>query len=346
MAFYHIGFRQHIRKSKYLRIIIFFNNLLLARLVNRPIVLCFHRIKKSSDNLLDQRVGVTDPDSFEKVINYFRILGYRFISLENLINSISKSRIERVAVVTFDDGFKDLYQNAYPILKKLNIPFTLFLITSTIDSKKLLWLHKLYVAIDELPPMSRVNILRKYINLRDGDEDYRNIVGKIVHSNHKHFLEKLASDMANEANLSKEKERLIAEELYLTKAELLEMKKHGLSIDAHGHQHLPLANLSRTETEKEIRSSVQYIIEELYGKPRFYCLPWGIGNQCVKDVAKNLELIGIATTQPRLVTTFQDAYNLPRVHILNDIAVIYQQLSRWYLEALLEKMHLLRCNLI
>lgn len=320
----------------------FLTNLFLARLVSQPIILCFHRIKSSSDSLLDERVTVIEPDSFEKIINYLRILGYSFISLEHLINSLSKSRLERVAAITFDDGFKDLYQNAYPILRRLGIPFTLFLITSTVDSKRLLWLHKLYTAIDKLSPVNRVNILREYANLQDFDGDLKNIVDKIVHYSEKNVIEKLASNIANETNLSEEKERIIAEKLYLTRAELLEMEKHGLSIDAHGYEHLPLANLNRTETEKEIRSSVLYIIRELHRKPSFYCLPFGIGNPFVRDVVKDLELKGIATTESRLIKTFKDAFSLPRFRLSNDIAESYRQLNRWYLKAVLEKMHLVR----
>ncbi len=258
MALCPVGFGQRMRTSKFFKIVkissFFVISLLLARLVNRPVVLCFHRISKSSHSLLDQRVGVTDPDSFRKVINHLRILGYRFVSLEQLKNSISKSRLERVAVVTFDDGFKDLYQNAYPILKRLNVPFTLFLITSTVESERLLWLHKLYIAIDRLSPANRLAILNKYVNLPDDDDDLYNMVGKIVSSNDINVIEKraLASNIANEVDLSEKEERLIAEKLYLTKAELREMQRHGLSIEVHGHEHLPLASLDRTETEKEV----------------------------------------------------------------------------------------------
>lgn len=75
-------------------------SLFLARLVNRPVILCFHRVGESSGSLLDQRVGVTDPASFRKVINHLSILGYSFVSLEHLKNGVALSRLERVAVVT------------------------------------------------------------------------------------------------------------------------------------------------------------------------------------------------------------------------------------------------------
>jgi len=332
--------------SKFFRIVkmsYFFSiSLFLARLVNRPVVLCFHRIGKSSGSLLDQRVGVTDPDSFRKVINYLRIIGYRFVSLEHLTNSIAISKLERVAVVTFDDGYKDLYQNAFPILKRLNIPFTLFLTTSTVESKKLLWLHKLYIAIDRLSPANRLNILKQYDNSGDTNDDLYNMIGKIIDSKDINVSKKmaLASTIANEAVLEEKEEQLIAEELYLTKAELREMQRNGLSIEIHGHEHLPPANLNRTETENEIKSSVSYVLQALNGKPHFYSLPYGMSNDFINDIAKDLNLSGIATTEQRLVKELENIYSLPRICVTTDNMHFYQRLARSQGKAFSEKIHL------
>lgn len=337
-------------RSKFFRIFkasyYFAINLLLARLVNRPVILCFHRIGKPSGSLLDQRVGVTDPDSFRKIINYLKILGYSFVSLEHLKNIIAKSRLERIAVVTFDDGFKDLYQNAFPILKRLKIPFTLFLTTSTVDSERLLWLHKLYIAIDRLSPISRFKILKQYTHLTNTDGDLSDMVGKIIDSNHINLIEKmsLVTNIANEAGLSEKEERLIAEKLYLTKGDLGEMERHGLSIEVHGHEHLPPANLNRTETEEEIRSSLLYVMQELNGNPQWYSLPYGIGNQFMNDVVRDLKLSGIVTTEQRLVKAFENAYGLPRICVATDNMYFYRRLARSYGKAFLEKIHLVKTS--
>lgn len=288
---------------------------------------------------MDQRVGAVDPDLFENTLNYLRSLGYRFISLENLMNGILESRQERVAVITFDDGFKDLYENAYPICRRLNIPFTLFLTTCNIGSEKLLWLHKLYISIEKLPYMSKVNILKKYIDLQDDDEDLNRIISKIIISKERNVIENLASSMASEAELSIEKERVIARELYLTKSELFEMEKHGLAIEVHGHEHWSLANLTRSEMEEEIRNSVEYIIRELNRKPSFYCLPYGMGNQFVEDIVKDLGLVGICTTEARLVNAFEDTLSLPRFCVGNDISMFYGQIARGYVKAFLESIN-------
>jgi peptidoglycan/xylan/chitin deacetylase (PgdA/CDA1 family) len=168
------------------------------------------------------------------------------------------------------------------------------------------------------------------------------MVGKIIDSNHINLIEKmsLATKIANEAGLSEKEERLIAEKLYLTKAELGEMERYGLSIEVHGHEHLPLCNLNRAETEKEIGSSVSYVMQELNRKPHFYCLPYGIGNQFVRDVVTDLGLSGIATTEQRILKSFENAYALPRICVTNDIIHCHRYLAINYGKAFLEKMHL------
>jgi peptidoglycan/xylan/chitin deacetylase (PgdA/CDA1 family) len=307
----------------------FISGLLLARLVNHPLILCFHRIGAMSGSLLDQRIGVTSPESFRRIIYYLKVLGYRFVSLDYLADAIASSKSERIAVVTFDDGFKDLYQNAFPILRRLGVPFTLFLTTITVEAETLLWLHKLYAALDRLPGTNRLTLLKQYIASAREDDDISKMLSEAVDSGSMDSREKvlLASRIAHEAGLSAEDERYYAKALYLTKVELKEMESHGLGIEIHGHEHLSLCNLGKKETEDEIRESLLYVSREFDRKASFYCLPFGVGNQYVANVAKDLKIAGIATIREGLVRPAEDVYGLPRICITTDTVRFYRRVA-------------------
>jgi peptidoglycan/xylan/chitin deacetylase (PgdA/CDA1 family) len=69
---------------------------------------------------------------FEKQILELKNLGYDFITYEQL-QKFKNNEIElkkKSCILSFDDGYKGVYENAYPIAQKYNIPFTMFIITN------------------------------------------------------------------------------------------------------------------------------------------------------------------------------------------------------------------------
>jgi hypothetical protein len=49
-------------------------NLLLARMVKTPIILCFHRIKKPAPGFFDKRLEALAPEQFEWILSYIHSL--------------------------------------------------------------------------------------------------------------------------------------------------------------------------------------------------------------------------------------------------------------------------------
>jgi len=110
------------------------------------VVLAYHRvcdIKKESYKF-DIELVSASRNSFDYQIKHIKKY-YNPISMEQLIDSIERkvSLPKRPILITFDDGFDDNYLNAFPILKKYNVPATIFLSTGYIDTNNVIWFDRL-----------------------------------------------------------------------------------------------------------------------------------------------------------------------------------------------------------
>lgn len=99
-----------------------------------PIFL-YHQIVEDESEIQYDYMQTTK-DTFEKQIIGLENSGYHFISYDDLIQykEGKKPLYKKSALLTFDDGAEVTYKNAYPILKKYNIPFTIFVITDYVGS--------------------------------------------------------------------------------------------------------------------------------------------------------------------------------------------------------------------
>ena len=108
------------------------------------IVLMYHYITDEHVNTLPSCHH--SPIIFENTMKRLKSIGYEFVSVEEMLEIVKKKTSKRFVVVTFDDIMDDVYTNAYPILKRLNIPFTLFVASGLIGTKD-------YVTVEHLKEM-------------------------------------------------------------------------------------------------------------------------------------------------------------------------------------------------
>lgn len=106
-------------------------------------ILTLHRVgKKNPSNLPVFEDLIIEPEYLEHIILSYLHDGFSFISLDELY-AILKSNIKplnkKLIVLTIDDGYKDTYNVTYPILKKFNIPFILYIASAFPDKTIALW---------------------------------------------------------------------------------------------------------------------------------------------------------------------------------------------------------------
>ncbi|MBC7327429.1 polysaccharide deacetylase family protein [bacterium] len=93
-----------------------------------PILMYHHvRIPPPQAKRLEKILTVTPSDFFQQM-NALYQAGYRTISL----NQLFEKKWEKRFIITFDDGYKDVIQEAYPILESFGFKATIFVITNEI----------------------------------------------------------------------------------------------------------------------------------------------------------------------------------------------------------------------
>ncbi len=75
------------------------------------------------------------PAEFEAHLRYLKDNGYHTISLHQLLLHLTRGEQlpEKPVILTFDDGYRDNYENAFPLLQKYGFTATFFLVTNFID---------------------------------------------------------------------------------------------------------------------------------------------------------------------------------------------------------------------
>jgi len=108
-------------------------------------ILMLHRVVQKRSQLEANRQMEITPEFLEKTILNYQAKGYRFVSLDEVYEIVSKQKRLRQKFVCFtlDDGYADNYELAYPIFKKYNCPFAIYVATDFPDGKALLWWYVL-----------------------------------------------------------------------------------------------------------------------------------------------------------------------------------------------------------
>jgi peptidoglycan/xylan/chitin deacetylase (PgdA/CDA1 family) len=97
-------------------------------------ILTYHRVVDLVPGIAPPEHNVT-PRRFRQQLEGMKARGYEFWALDRLLAAVrAGSELHgRIAVVTFDDGYESVYLNAFPILKELGIPATVFVATKYLD---------------------------------------------------------------------------------------------------------------------------------------------------------------------------------------------------------------------
>lgn len=145
-------------------------------------VLCYHDIVSLEEYMKlsdDEKKFVIDVESFSKQMKFLKLFKYKTLTLDEFYNwkKHHKKLPLRSVLITFDDGYKNVYKYAMPILKKYNLNACVFIIGNTLlESDK-------YISFEDIKECKL-----KYSNIEFASHSYSLHTRGSVESLNKEFL--------------------------------------------------------------------------------------------------------------------------------------------------------------
>jgi len=242
-----------------------------------------------------------DTQEFIKKIKYLK-KHYTFISLEDAVELLKhKKRLANRIVLTFDDGYRSVYERAFPILKKYNVPAVVFLTVDFLENKRISWFDKLILLISrtEEQEFKTDKISAKKFRLGTKKEKKRTFLEinkylKTIPDDEKDaILNELEQRLGGKTCRSQNKENLM-----LNWEQIDKMRASGLiSFGAHTRTHPILSNISLDRAEREILTSKRIIENRLNVPVKFFAYPGGCLNPAIKKIVRASGYLAALTTR-------------------------------------------------
>jgi peptidoglycan/xylan/chitin deacetylase (PgdA/CDA1 family) len=295
-------------------------------------VLTYHRVAHSAGSPLLYPGLFTDPSEFAKQMA-FVTSRYRAISLEELL-AVRRGEKElplRSVLVTFDDGYRDFAEHAWPILQQHRIPAVLFIPTSFPGNPgRAFWWDRLYGALRSKGVAGTIDSpigMLRFESEADRLNVYRRLRATVQSLPHEEAMS-LVDEICEPLGAPP------AQSEVLGWPDVRRLKSEGVDLAPHSRTH-PLLDKVPVETARaEIVGSLEDLEREVGRGPRVFAYPGGGESRKVAHILgeEGFELAFTTTRGTNDVRT-ADWLRLRRINVGRASAVPLvrvQLLPRWH----------------
>ena len=278
----------------------------------------FHRVAPSNE----QWSIPMNLKKFEKCIKY---ISSNFVvkTIEEVASDLMAHKENKIASISFDDGFKDNIQYAAPILDKYKIKASFYVTTDCIDYNTPTWTHLYFHSFIETSKnvlilnSESLNFNNKKIVLNSSKE-------KIDFAHHLFIqLKNIPFEEINDvmSQIKLQFNDITPLENYMMNwNDIRGLSNYGHQIGSHTKSHPFLASIKdKVRLENELKFSMDRIISECNIVPKTISYPVGNYNDDVKNTAKNIGYkLGLAVNQNFYDTERIDQMEIPRIDVYSD----------------------------
>jgi peptidoglycan/xylan/chitin deacetylase (PgdA/CDA1 family) len=243
---------------------------ILEMIARRPclLVLNYHRIGSCAHNRFDDGVFSATEDDFRDQVRYLRT-NFEILGQNDLLRVADRGfALKRAAVViTFDDGYRDNHEVAFPVLRELGVPAFFFIPTEYIDRPRLPWWDRIAFVL-KATSVDRLRLDEPaFLELDLRQIEREHAIRQVLR------LYKTGGSFDEEAFFVELEERAevavdapaLGRELFMGWDHVRQLRAAGMGIGSHTHSHRILGYLSNDEQHDELatsKSRLEHILAE------------------------------------------------------------------------------------
>jgi carbamoyltransferase len=307
-------------------------NTLPTRIAERYALIVSYHYCHPADSWLQGTKSIT-PEQFDAQL---RALTQNFVctTMGELMNPAANLP-ETVAVVTFDDGFKDVVEHALPLLHRWRVPATVYCCSAPSLEHTVLNVHRVHLLQAKLglgrfrqefealvlsrPPVAIEPLTHPgLLGLYPYDDEATRRFKRLLNFDMPYAELDVVLRLLFERFIGEDAP--VAEKLYMSEPDLRRCQDAGLEIGVHGHSHRVLSRLTEDEQRADLGTCADFLRRTCGLEGVHASYPYGIDgswNEATKRVAASLGLAS-ATTKVRAIVKPADLrgrWELPRYDV-------------------------------
>lgn len=272
----------------------------------RAVIIMFHEIQRDFRHEL---MTGTSIELFHQCLSLLQRQKWKIVSLDECLRALSENEMNepRYAVITFDDGYRDVRSVALPILEQYEAPFTVYVPTGAPTRTMESWwlgLREVFRRADRvtIDPMNTEFDCPDFLSKKAGLK----AVTKWVHADYRRAASLRSTFERYGISLS-----ALNAAYFMDERDLQTLSRHPLaSIGGHTTSHAALATLDPAASLTELEANRKYL-EVLLGLPvRNLAYPYGTPGACGRLEEYLAEQAGFSTA----VTTRKGHLNGPNLN--------------------------------
>lgn len=230
-----------------------------ARLViwlNRgtPRVLLYHACEPNESDFIRDLSSNTSPDVLARHLDLLEQY-YRVIPLAQL----ERGEVpDRAVVITFDDGYRSVYDGAFPLLQARGMPATVYLVTSVVDNGTLVWVNALNWLLHRHAVIC-APVARRVLGAPERVRSPRDFV---LYAQTHYDRARIESSLTEMWHLARTAPAAVAAATrpYLTSEQIRTLTEHGWTFGSHTAHHPNLRCLSTSECRAELADALASVV--------------------------------------------------------------------------------------